>query len=134
MSNWQQPSVRHQPECIDIPISPGELVNRLTLLELESDRARDAAQRMKVISDWSKLAPLAAGLLSRDREIVRLKGRLRTINETLNEIDAELREHERRNDFGPRFVALARAVYHNNDQRIALQRDIDRRSTATSVG
>jgi septal ring factor EnvC (AmiA/AmiB activator) len=123
--------VHSQPHSIDVPISPGELLDRLTILELESDQTKDGARRMQIFSDWSKLAPLAADLLAHDSEITRLKGQLRTINETLKEIDAELHDHERRSDFGARFVALARASYHTNDQRLALQHEIDQRSTAT---
>jgi hypothetical protein len=133
MSNVRLKLVHSQPESIDIPITPGELLDRLTLLELESERLRDTAQRMKAISDWSKLAPLAAELMVHDSEIAHLKSQLRTVNETLKEIDSELRKHERRGDFGPRFIALARAVYRNNDQRTTLRQAIDARSMSGGI-
>jgi septal ring factor EnvC (AmiA/AmiB activator) len=125
--------VHSQPHSIEVPISPGELLDRLTILELDSDQTKDGDQRMKIFSDWSKLAPLAADLLAHDSEITRLKGELRTVNETLKEIDSEMRDHERRGDFGTRFVALARSVYHTHDQRLALQHAIDLRSASTNV-
>ena len=54
--------------------------------------------------------------------------RLKAVNETLWTIEDEIRDCERRQDFGPRFVALARSVYTSNDQRTRLKADINRLS------
>jgi hypothetical protein len=51
---------------------------------------------------------------------------LQTVNATLWTIEAEIRDCERRGDFGPRFIALARAVYTNNDERARLKSEINR--------
>ena len=112
---------------ITIPISPGELLDRLVILEIKSERITDTAKRANVVSEWSALAPLAADILSENKDIIDLKGQLRTVNETLWEIEDTIRDHERRNDFGPGFICLARAVYHTNDQRAAIKRAVNDR-------
>ena len=112
---------------ITIPISPGELLDRLVILEIKSERMTDPAKRANVVAEWSALAPLAADILSENRDVIDLKGQLRTVNETLWEIEDTIREHERRGDFGPGFISLARAVYHTNDQRAAIKRAVNDR-------
>jgi hypothetical protein len=110
---------------ITIPISPGELLDRLVILEIKSQRIMDPAKRANVVAEWSALAPLAADILSENRDVIELKGQLRSVNETLWEIEDTIREHERRGDFGPGFISLARAVYHTNDQRAAIKRAVN---------
>ncbi len=118
---------------ISIPISPGELLDRLVILEIKSERMTDPAKRANVVSEWSALAPLAADILSENRDVIELKGQLRSVNETLWEIEDTIREHERRGDFGPGFISLARAVYHTNDQRAAIKRAVNDRLGSTIV-
>lgn len=115
--------------CVEIviSISPGELLDRLVILEIKSERMTDPAKRANVVSEWSALAPLAADILSANCDVIDLKGQLRTVNETLWEIEDTIREHERRGDFGPGFISLARAVYHTNDQRAAIKRAVNDR-------
>lgn len=112
---------------ITISISPGELLDRLVILEIKSERMTDPAKRANVVSECSTLAPLAADILSDNRDVIDLKGQLRTVNETLWEIEDTIRDHERRGDFGPGFISLARAVYHTNDQRAAIKRAVNDR-------
>jgi Family of unknown function (DUF6165) len=118
---------------ITIPISPGELLDRLVILEIKSERITDIAKRTNVVTEWSALAPLAADILLENRDIIDLKGQLRAVNETLWEIEDTIREHERRGDFGPGFISLARAVYHTNDQRAAVKRAVNDRLGSTIV-
>lgn len=110
---------------IAIPISPGELLDRLTILEIKSERIADTSKRANVETEWAAVARLAADLLSEDAEIIRLKGEIRAVNQALWEIEDAIRDHERRQDFGPEFVALARAVYRTNDKRAALKRAVN---------
>lgn len=112
---------------ITIPISPGELLDRIVILEIKSERMADPAKRANVVSEWSALAPLAADILSDNRDIIDLKSQLRTVNETLWDIEDTIRDHERRGDFGPSFISLARAVYHTNDRRAVLKRAVNDR-------
>jgi hypothetical protein len=112
---------------IAVPISPGELLDRLTILEIKSERIADPAKRAHVEIEWAAVATRAADLLSEDAEVIRLKGEIRAVNQALWEIEDAIRDHERRQDFGPEFVALARAVYRTNDRRAALKRAVNDR-------
>jgi hypothetical protein len=64
-------------------------------------------------------------LLAAAPGLASLQAELRTINETLWRIEDDIRDCERRRDFGPRFIELARSVYQTNDQRAATKRKID---------
>jgi hypothetical protein len=114
-----------------IPVSPGELLDRLTILEIKSERLADTEQRTNVIMEWSALARLATDLLAEDEDIIRLKVEIRAVNEGLWNIESAIGDHERRRDFGPRFIELARAVYRANDRRAALKRAVNDRLSST---
>lgn len=117
--------------AIAIPVSPGELLDRVTILEIKAERIADAAKRANVEYERAGLEALAAESLPRDPEILRLRREIRAVNEALWDIEDAIRDHERRQDFGPSFVALARAVYRTNDRRAALKRAVnDRLGTA----
>ena len=92
---------------ITVEIAPGELIDKITILEIKSERITDAAKRHHV---GTELAPLVA---ARDRvvpgsaELARLATELKAVNEARWQIEDEIRLCERDEDFGPRFVALA---------------------------
>jgi hypothetical protein len=110
---------------ITIEIAPGELIDKITILEIKSERITDAAKRRYVDTE------LALSVAARDCtvpgsvELARLAAELRAVNEALWEIEDEIRLCERDEDFGPRFIALARSVYGTNDRRAALKRRIN---------
>ena len=110
---------------ITVEIAPGELIDKITILEIKSERITDAAKRHHA---GTKLAMLVA---ARDRavpgsaELARLATELKAVNEARWQIEDEIRRCERDEDFGPRFVALARSVYRTNDRRAALKRQIN---------
>jgi len=112
------------------PIGPGELIDRITILEIESERvgARDKRARDNVARARAELAKLAAvrnGAIPRSPELDRMTAALKHVNQTLCWVEDELRDHERHADFGPSFVALARSMFPLKDQRAALKRRID---------
>jgi Family of unknown function (DUF6165) len=106
-----------------IEISTGELIDRLTILEIRMDRVSDPAKRANVAVEYDLVAAVYAASVPRDVAV--LKDRLRQINETLWDVEDRLRDCERRADFGPAFVELARSVYINNDLRAAVKREIN---------
>lgn len=108
---------------VEVPVSIGELVDKLTILEIKSERFSDPQKLANVRRDRAGLDAKLAPLL--DPALTELKHTLRTINETLWEIEDEIRDCERRKDFGARFVELARSVYRTNDRRAATKREID---------
>lgn len=104
------------------PVSWGELVDKITILEIKAARIADPAklanirhelQALTQVRDAKGIAPPA------------LVSELRRVNEQLWDIEDLIRECEERGDFGPAFVALARSVYKTNDRRAALKRQIN---------
>lgn len=107
------------------PVSPGELLDKLTILEIKSERIDDPDKLTNVRHERDLLEGVwnDSGL-SNDR-VLQLKGQLRTINEALWDIEDEIRDCERDGDFGERFVELARSVYRTNDQRSEVKKAIN---------
>jgi hypothetical protein len=111
-----------------VPVSIGEVVDKITILEIKASRLRDEAKLRNV---HQELRALTEAFDERfpdvDEEVMALFAALRSVNETLWEIEDEIRECERRQSFESRFIELARAVYRTNDERAALKRAINLR-------
>jgi hypothetical protein len=111
---------------IRLEVGAGELLDRLTIVELKHRHAGSDAQRVRIGRDVDRLrrACARAGLaLTADPEIEAL----RSVNDALWTVEDELRACEARGDFGARFIELARSVYRHNDWRAAIKRNIDER-------
>ena len=108
-------------------IAPGELLDKITILELKAERIGDQEKLRNVRAELAVLAE------ARDRSIFDLEGlreltcELKGINESLWAIEDEIRACEQPGDFGPRFIELARSVYRQNDRRAAVKRRINER-------
>lgn len=113
------------PTSITIRISPGEVVDRLTILEIKSERMTDAAKLANVKRERDELVAVAEKALPRRDDVTRLSAELKAVNEKLWDIEDDIRDCERAGDFGEKFVALARAVYRTNDERARLKRAIN---------
>ena len=107
-----------------IPVSWGELVDKLTILELKLARIADPAALVNVRHEHDLLRAIAAPALD-DPALAAPVAALRAVNAMLWEIEDAIRRHEARGDFGEGFVALARAVYRRNDERAAIKRAIN---------
>ncbi|RDE06759.1 DUF6165 family protein [Sphingomonas aracearum] len=107
-----------------VPVSWGELIDKLTILEIKAARITRADALDNVARERRALEAIAATVL-RLEPVAALHGTLRTVNEALWEIEDDIREHEAAGDFGAAFVRLARAVYRTNDERAALKRQIN---------
>ena len=110
---------------IEVPISVGELVDKVTILEIKSEKIPDAGKRANIRRELDALTSVLAPLLTATPALAQLKTELRAINETLWRIEDDIRDCERRRDFGTSFVELARSVYQTNDRRAATKRKID---------
>jgi hypothetical protein len=108
-----------------VPIAPGELIDKITILEIKNERIEDAAKRANVRLELVALSEVRDAAVPASAELRELTAALKSVNETLWEVEDDIREHERREDFGPGFVELARSVYKTNDRRAALKRDIN---------
>ena len=105
-----------------VPISWGELIDKITILQIKSERL-DGGARANVEKELALLAAIAAPVLAGD--IAALTAELKAVNLALWDIEDRIRELERAGDFGAGFIALARSVYRTNDARGALKRRIN---------
>jgi tetratricopeptide (TPR) repeat protein len=107
-----------------VEVAAGELLDKITILEIKSERISDAAKLANVHRELAALAAARERVLRRGG-LAELIAELKGVNEALWEIEDELRVLERQRDFGPRFIELARSVYHQNDRRAAVKRRIN---------
>lgn len=110
---------------IRIDVSPGELIDKLTILEIKRERMSDPAKLRNVGAEHALLTASLADAVAADPRLDALRAELKAINEKLWVVEDDLRDLERAKDFGPRFVELARAVYFTNDERAAVKRRIN---------
>ena len=108
-----------------VPVSWGELLDKITILEIKAERLSSETALANVRNELRQLTPMAAQAVSLNSGVEALKAELKRINETLWQIEDDIREHEARQSFDADFIRLARAVYHNNDQRGRLKQQIN---------
>jgi hypothetical protein len=108
-----------------VPISPGELLDKITILRIKSARMRDALKLANVRHElqlleqtWSRAVPAGVDLTADERA-------LEEVNASLWDIEDRIREHEAAGSFDKLFVELARAVYVTNDERAAIKKRIN---------
>ena len=108
-----------------IPGSPGELVDKITILEIKADRISDKSKKSNVLLELEALQRSFEENISVSSILNNLKKDLKSVNEKLWDIEDDIRSCERHTDFGPCFVKLARNVYFENDIRAALKKEIN---------
>jgi hypothetical protein len=108
-----------------IPVSWGELIDRITILEIKSEKLSAEAALTNVRDELVLLRTIADPVLATQPAVTRTKSHLRAINERLWNVEDRLREKESVRDFGDEFIELARSVYRNNDERAVLKRKIN---------
>jgi len=110
---------------IRVDVSAGELVDKITILEIKNTRIQDPAKLDDVRRELATLRQARAAALPAGEQLDDLTAQLRAVNETLLDVEDKIRACEAQSDFGPRFIELARSVYQHNDHRTALKRRID---------
>jgi protein subunit release factor A len=113
------------PACPLVPVSWGELLDKITILEIKRERIEDTAARANVARELAALRDIAREALVGE-DVVRVFAQLKLVNETLWDVEDAIRQEEARGVFGAEFVRLARAVYHRNDERAELKRAINK--------
>ncbi len=109
-----------------IPISPGELLDKITILRIKSARIADAAKLANVKTELAMLEEVWSASVPQDDETVhRLTGELTAVNEALWDIEDDIRDEERQKRFGERFIELARSVYVTNDRRAEAKKKLN---------
>lgn len=108
----------------DAPVSWGELLDKISILEIKTRRLTAAQALANVRQELAALESAAAAVAG-DPRLAAWKQALGEVNEALWDIEDAIRAQERAGDFGPRFVDLARLVYRRNDARAAIKREIN---------
>ena len=114
-----------QAKPILVEVAPGELIDKITILEIKSERMEDPDKVKNVRIELQVLADARDAAVPPSEELVRLTAELKSVNEALWEIEDRIRDCERAKDFGPQFIELARSVYRSNDRRAAAKREIN---------
>lgn len=107
------------------PVSPGELLDKLTILDIKTERITDAAKLANVRRERELLEQVWQNSGLETGSVRELRAALKAINEKLWTIEDEIRDEERAGRFGDRFIQLARAVYVTNDERAAIKKLIN---------
>lgn len=108
-----------------IPISPGELLDKLTILQIKVERMTDPVKVANVKTELGMLSKVWSEAVEVDAEIAKLTAELKAVNETLWKIEDDIRDEERNKRFDERFIELARAVYVTNDERANAKKKVN---------
>ncbi len=116
---------RNVTTTISIEISPGELIDKITILEIKLERISDPAKLKNIGLELNILNQARGEAMPPSAELDGLTAGLKEVNGELWKIEDDIRERERNRDFGAAFIKLARAVYFSNDRRAGLKRRIN---------
>ena len=108
-----------------IHVSPGELIDKMTILEVKLEHISDPAKLTNIRREHDMTKQTFRDNVVDTPALSELIAELKTANLALWIIENDIREHERKSDFGEGFVALARSVYRMNDVRAAIKRRIN---------
>jgi hypothetical protein len=108
----------------EAPISWGDLIDKITILEIKSARLTERTALANVRRELGALERVAGDAIA-DSTVSAARQALARVNLALWDIEDAIREKERAADFGPAFVELARSVYRHNDERAAIKRRIN---------
>lgn len=112
-------------KTLSVPVSPGELLDKISILEIKVERIADPDKRHNVERELDLLTGLWHATSLETADVTAKRTELKRINESLWDIEDAIRDCERDGDFGDRFVELARAVYRTNDRRAEVKREIN---------
>ena len=110
---------------IQVPVSFGELLDKIAILQIKSERMKDEAKLANVRKELAALERTWMAHPAAGHDIVRLRAELKAVNERLWEIEDDIRVKEKRQEFDAEFIRLARAVYFENDERARIKKDIN---------
>ena len=110
---------------LQVPVSVGEVLDKITILQIKLAHISDAAKRVNIHNELDSLLPLVAGNTFTTEQIQGLMAELKAVNETLWDIEDDIREKEAAKSFDAEFIRLARAVYVTNDRRAEIKKQIN---------
>ncbi len=110
---------------LNLQTAPGEFLDKLTILEIKSERMSDAAKLVNVRRELELLRETWGASPLSVRDVTALVARLKQVNEALWEIEDAIRAREAAKTFDGEFVELARSVYRTNDRRAEIKRELN---------
>ena len=109
-----------------IPISPGELIDKITILEIKRESIVNKEKLSNINLEYKVLLETLENKIIASNEIDSLRIKLKTINKRLWDIEDQLRDLERSKTFNEDFIKLARSVYFTNDERSEIKKSINK--------
>ena len=110
---------------LQVPVSVGEVLDKITILQIKLAHIFDANKRVNIQNELDALLPLVAGDGFTTEEMQGLMAELKSVNEILWDIEDDIREKEAAKSFDAEFIKLARSVYVTNDKRAEIKRQIN---------
>tara|TARA_B100000886_G_scaffold291029_1_gene216455 strand:+ start:553 stop:933 length:381 start_codon:yes stop_codon:yes gene_type:complete len=108
---------------IQIPISVGELIDKITILEIKIEKVNNQIKKINIKKELTELTKIFNDL--KNTELDPMYRQLKIINKKLWDIEDEIRVHEKNNNFNDEFIELARSVYVTNDERFEIKSKIN---------
>ena len=112
-------------DVMTVPVSFGEVLDKITILEIKAERIADPEKVKNVRLELDELSANWNQVVQDQTAISNLRSQLKAVNEELWVIEDDIRDQEAAQDFGPRFIELARAVYVTNDKRAAIKKEVN---------
>ena len=112
-------------DIIHVPVSPGEVLDKITILEIKSERMDDPEKIANVRRELELLRASWREHVDDDETVTHIHAKLKAINEELWEIEDDIRDKERAREFDEVFISLARAVYVTNDKRANAKKELN---------
>lgn len=108
-----------------VPVSFGELLDKVAILQIKSERMTDPAKLANVRKELSALEKTWMAHPAAGKDIVELRAQLKAVNERLWDIEDDIRRKEQAQAFDDEFIRLARSVYFENDDRARIKKEIN---------
>lgn len=120
-------------QTISVPVSVGELADKISILHIKSERIGDPAKRAHVEVELAGLRPIWDGLVAGAPDLACWYDRLKAVNERMWDVQDGLRAKEAAQEFDDGFIQLARAVAVRNGERVAIKNEINRMSGSAFI-
>lgn len=110
---------------VETPLAVGELIDKITILEIKVERLKNPEKIKNVEVELSFLCKKRSESVPESSKSEHLTMQLKSVNERIWDLEDAIRECERKEDFGTKFVEIARSIYRSNDERAAIKRQIN---------
>lgn len=110
---------------IKAPVSYGEILDKITILEIKASNITDKEKLKNVENELNILKTTWNEHIERSNKINELKNELKLVNQSLWDIEDNIRVKEFKKEFDDEFIQIARSVYYENDKRAAVKKEIN---------